>query len=64
MIKRPHILIFNPDQWRGGVLGNLGNTPAQAPNIDKLVGSEAISFKAEVRSSGDFNRPNEIDLAI
>lgn len=44
------MLIFNPEQWRGNVLGHLGKTAAQAPNIDKLVGLEAMSFKAEVRS--------------
>ncbi|MEE2735416.1 MAG: hypothetical protein VX513_00630 [Pseudomonadota bacterium] len=50
MRKRPHILRFNPEQWRGNVLGHLGKTAAQAPNIDKLVGLEAMSFKTEVRS--------------
>ena len=50
MIKLAHMLIFNSDQWRGDFLGHLGNTGAQAPNIDKLVGSEAIYFKAAVRS--------------
>ena len=63
MIERPHILLFNPDQWRGDVLAHLANTAAHTPNIDKLVGSEAISFKAKVRSYEDFNRPNKIDLA-
>ena len=42
--------MFNPDQWRGDFLGHLGNTWAQAPNIDKLVDLEAIYFKAAVRS--------------
>ena len=50
MRKRPHMLRFNPEQWRGNVLGHLGKTAAQAPNIDKLVGLEAMSFKIEVRS--------------
>ena len=50
MIKRPHILLFNPDQWRGDVLAHLANTAAHAPKIDKLVGSGAISFKVKVRS--------------
>ena len=26
--KRPHIVIFNPDQWRGDVLGHMGNGAA------------------------------------
>ena len=25
---KPHILIFNPDQWRGDVLGHVGNPAA------------------------------------
>ena len=48
MRKRPRMLIINPEQWHGNVLGHLGKTAAQAPNIDKLVGIEAMSFKAEV----------------
>ena len=26
--QRPHIVIFNPDQWRGDVLKHLGNPAA------------------------------------
>jgi hypothetical protein len=25
MSRRPHVVIFNPDQWRGDVLGHVGN---------------------------------------
>lgn len=42
--KRPNIILFNPDQWRGDVMGHLGNPAAQTPNLDRLVREEAISF--------------------
>lgn len=45
MAKRPHIIIFNPDQWRGDVLGHLGNPAAQTPVLDALVQREAVSFR-------------------
>ena len=44
MTKRPHIIIFNPDQWRGDVLGHAGNRAAITPNLDRLVQEEAVSF--------------------
>jgi arylsulfatase A-like enzyme len=43
--ERPHIVIFNPDQWRGDVVGHLGNPAAITPNLDRLAGSEAVSFR-------------------
>ena len=43
--KIPHILIFNPDQWRGDVLGHMGNPAAVTPNLDRLVETEAVSFR-------------------
>ena len=43
--KRPHIVIFNPDQWRGDVLGHMGNPAAVTPNLDRLVETEAVSFR-------------------
>ena len=42
--KKPHILIFNPDQWRGDVLGHLGNKAAITPNLDAIVKNDAVSF--------------------
>ena len=42
--KKPHIIIFNPDQWRGDVMGHLGNPAAVTPNLDMLVREEAVSF--------------------
>jgi arylsulfatase A-like enzyme len=44
MPRRPDILIFNPDQWRGDVLGHAGNPAAVTPVIDRLVETEAVSF--------------------
>jgi hypothetical protein len=42
---KPHILIFNPDQWRGDVLGHVGNPAAVTPNLDRLVANDAVSFR-------------------
>lgn len=44
MKKKPHLLIFNPDQWRGDVLGHQGNPAALTPNLDRLAREEAVSF--------------------
>ena len=43
--KRPNIIIFNPDQWRGDVLGHVGNPAAYTPNLDRFVEEDAVSFK-------------------
>ena len=45
MNKRPDIIIFNPDQWRGDVMGHLGNPAAVTPNLDSLVAEDAVSFR-------------------
>ena len=45
MPKQPHIIIFNPDQWRGDVMGHLGNPAAVTPNLDAIVASDAVSFR-------------------
>ena len=44
MSRPPNIVIFNPDQWRGDFLGHVGHPAVQTPNIDRLVGTDAISF--------------------
>lgn len=44
MSNRPNIILFNPDQWRGDVLGHLGNPAAHTPNLDRLAASDAVSF--------------------
>jgi arylsulfatase A-like enzyme len=43
--KLPHILIFNPDQWRGDVLGHVGNPGAVTPNVDRVVETDGVSFR-------------------
>jgi arylsulfatase A-like enzyme len=42
---RPHIIIFNPDQWRGDVLGHMGNPAALTPNLDRWAATDAVSFR-------------------
>ena len=44
MIKRPHILLFNPDQMRADAMGHLGNGSGATPNLDRFVETEAVSF--------------------
>ena len=45
MARRPHIVIFNPDQWRGDALGHLGHPAVQTPNLDRLVATDGVSFR-------------------
>jgi len=44
MSSQPNIIIFNPDQWRGDVVGHSGNDAAVTPNIDAMAGIDAVSF--------------------
>ena len=44
MDNKPNIIIFNVDQWRGDVLGHLGNPAAITPNLDQIVKHDAVSF--------------------
>jgi len=44
-MNKPHILIVNPDQWRGDVLGHVGNPAAVTPNLDRFVDADAVSFR-------------------
>ena len=37
MTDRPHIVIFNPDQWRGDTLAHLGHPAVRTPHLDRLV---------------------------
>ena len=37
MDKRPHIVIFNPDQWRWDVMGHMDNPAAVTPNLDRFA---------------------------
>ena len=45
MPSKPHLVLFNPDQWRGDVLGHVGNPAAVTPNLDRLVRTDAVSFR-------------------
>ena len=45
MPDRPHIIIFNPDQWRGDAVGHLGHPAVQTPNLDRLAATDAVSFR-------------------
>ncbi len=45
MNNRPHLILFNPDQWRGDVLGHAGNPAACTPHLDQIVAGEAVSFR-------------------
>ncbi|MBW2690332.1 MAG: sulfatase-like hydrolase/transferase [Deltaproteobacteria bacterium] len=45
-MKKPHIIVFNPDQWRGDVLGHVGNPAAITPNLDRLVQESGVSFSS------------------
>lgn len=46
MRRKPNIIIFNPDQWRGDVLGHMGNPAAVTPNLDRFVETEGVSFSS------------------
>lgn len=45
-MKRPHVVIFNPDQWRGDVMGHMGNSAAVTPNLDRMVQTDGVSFSS------------------
>lgn len=45
MAEHPHLVIFNPDQWRGDVLGHMGNPAAVTPNLDRAVQTDMVSFR-------------------
>ena len=43
-MKKPNILIFNPDEMRADVLGHLGNLAGVTPNMDAFVQTDAVSY--------------------
>ena len=45
MSKRPHIIIFNPDEMRADTMGHLGNPAARTPRLDAFARQEAVSFR-------------------
>ena len=44
MRKKPNIVLFNPDQFRGDALGQMGCEAAQTPVLDEFVREDALSF--------------------
>ena len=44
MMKKPHIIILNPDEMRWDSMGHSGNPAAQTPYLDYLAREEAVSF--------------------
>ena len=45
MNRKPHIVIFNPDEMRYDCVGHLGHNPAAlTPFLDEFVREEAVSF--------------------
>ena len=45
MTERPHIVIFNPDQWRGDAVGYADNPAAITPNLDHIIEEDAVAFR-------------------
>ncbi len=45
MTKRPHIVIFNPDQFRTDALAHMGNPASVTPNLDKICQEDGVSFR-------------------
>ncbi len=41
---KPHILLFNPDQFRGDCVGYAGEPTGSTPNLDRLVAEEGVGF--------------------
>lgn len=48
MAKRPHIIIFNPDEMRTDTMGHMGNPAAKTPFLDSFAREEAVSFRNAV----------------
>ena len=42
--KRPNIVLFNPDHYRGEAMGHAGNPCVHTPHVDSLVENGAMSF--------------------
>ena len=45
-MTKPHLIIFNPDQWRGDALGHMGHPAVKTPTLDHLVATDAVSFRS------------------
>jgi len=42
--RRPNLVIFNPDQWRGDALGFAGDSGARTPRLDATVAGDGVGF--------------------
>ena len=42
--KKPHIIIFNPDEMRWDGMGHMGTAAAHTPHLDHFAREEAVSF--------------------
>jgi arylsulfatase A-like enzyme len=42
--KKPNIVLFVPDSYRGDVLGHQNNAAALTPNLDALVARDGVSY--------------------
>lgn len=45
-MKKPHVIIINPDQMRADALHHLGNDAAVTPHLDEMVKTDAVSFES------------------
>jgi arylsulfatase A-like enzyme len=45
MNRKPHLLIFNPDQFRNDALHHMGCEASVTPNLDRTVKEDGISFR-------------------
>ncbi|MCA1809849.1 MAG: sulfatase-like hydrolase/transferase [Kiritimatiellia bacterium] len=44
MQRKPNVILFVAESYRGDVLGHAGNPGAVTPNLDALVGRDAVSY--------------------
>ena len=44
-MKRPHIIILNPDEMRWDSMGHMGNPAAVTPALDAFADTDAVSFR-------------------
>ncbi len=49
--KRPHIIIFNPDEMRADAMSHLGNPAAVTPHLDRFAAEEAVPLKFKMSFS-------------
>lgn len=45
MSKKPHIIIFNPDEMRWDTMRHMGNEAAYTPFLDDFAANDAVSFE-------------------